>query len=62
MSAKRHATIKAYWEAAESIAAQTVAQAFSAVSRQRDCGAVACEDALPLFVAAFRRDLRSSGY
>ena len=60
--AERRAAIKAYWKAAEAIAEQTIAKAFSAVSRQPGCGRLGCEDALPLFVAAFRRELDKPGY
>jgi hypothetical protein len=60
--AERKAAIKAYWKAAEAIAAQTVAKAFSAVSRQPGCRRLGIDDALPLFLAAFRRELSKSGY
>jgi hypothetical protein len=60
--AERHAAIAAYWKAAEAIAADTVAKAFSAASRQPDCRRIDLNDAVPLFVAAFRRELSKSGY
>jgi hypothetical protein len=43
-------------------AADAVAKAFSAASRQSDCRRIDLSDAVPLFVAAFRRELRKSGY
>jgi hypothetical protein len=53
---------KAYWKAAEAVAAYTVAKAFSAACRQPGCGRLGCEDALPLFVTAFRRELSKMDY
>jgi hypothetical protein len=60
--AERRAAIKAYYKAAEAIAADAVARAFSAASRQPDCRRIDLNDAVPLFVAAFRRELSRSGY
>lgn len=60
--AEREAAIQCYREAAAAIAAQTIAKAFSAVSRQPGCRRLGCDDALPLFVAAFRCELRKSAY
>jgi hypothetical protein len=60
--AEREAAIQAYREAAAVIAAHVIGQAFGGVSRLPGCGGLGCEDALPLFVKAFRRELRKSGY
>jgi hypothetical protein len=60
--AERKAAIKACWKASEALAAQIVAKAFSALARQPGCQRIGCEDAMPLFVAALRRELRKTGY
>jgi hypothetical protein len=61
-SAERKAAIKVCWKAAEAIAADTVAKAFSTARRQSGCGSLSCEDALPLLATAFRRELRKIDY
>jgi len=60
--AERQAAIKAYSKAAERIAVDTIGKAFSTASRQPGCGKLGCDDALPLFVEAFRRELRKVDY
>jgi hypothetical protein len=60
--AEREAAIQAYREAAAVIAAHAIGQAFGAISRMPGCGGLGCEDALPLFVEAFRRELDKPGY
>jgi hypothetical protein len=60
--AERKAAIKAYWKAAEGIATEPIGKAFSTVSTQPSCGKMGCDDALPLFVAGCRRQLRKIEY
>jgi hypothetical protein len=62
--AERLAAIRAYRAACREVAAETVADAFSAASKAAKVPGVrslGCDDALPLFVAAMRRELRKSG-
>lgn len=58
---KRIAAIRAYRAGCKEIAAKTVAQAFSAAGRIPGAEKISIDDALPLFVAAMRRELRKTG-
>jgi hypothetical protein len=60
--ASREAAIQAYREAAEAIAATAVAKTFSFLARLPACRRLGCEDVLPLFGEAFRRELDKSGW
>jgi hypothetical protein len=54
----RLASRRAYRRQAAEVAARCVAEAFTASAKGIDIG---CDDALPIFVAAMRRELRKSG-
>ena len=60
--AERKAAIKSYWKAAEVVAERTICEAFSKAFRMPGCNRIDLNDAVPLFVAAFRRELDKSGY
>jgi hypothetical protein len=60
--AERDAAIKAYREAAEAIAEHALSKAFSVLARLPNCRRLGCEDAYPLFVEAFRRELDKPCY
>jgi hypothetical protein len=51
---------RAYRAACKTLAAKTVAQAFSESFKTSGTGKLSIEDAFPLFVAAMRRELRKS--
>jgi hypothetical protein len=58
---KREAAIQAYREAAEAIAERAITKAFGFLARLPDCRGLGCEDVLPLFCEAFRRELDKPG-
>jgi hypothetical protein len=59
---ERLAARRAYRAGCKVIAAEAVAQAFRAAGRVPGVGhRLGCDDALPIFVAAMRRELRKSG-
>ena len=59
--AERLAARRMYREACKSIASEYVAKAFAASSTTPATGKLGCDDALPVFVAAMRRELRKTG-
>jgi hypothetical protein len=61
VGAERLAARRAYREGCKLLAEYFVAQAFSAAGKMPGIGRLGCDDALPVFVAAMRRELRKSG-
>ncbi len=59
--AERRAARRAYREGCKLIAAHCVAQAFSAAFKVPGANGISVDDAMPIFVAAMRRELRKSG-
>jgi hypothetical protein len=57
MGKTRAAAIECYREALPEIAARSIGDAFSLTCQLTGCGNLSIEDALPLFVDAFRREL-----
>jgi len=58
---ERLAARRAYREVCQAIAAQIVADAFSLTCKSPGASVIGCSDALPIFVAAMRRELRKTG-
>ena len=59
---ERKAAIRAFWKVADEIAAEVVPRAFSEAARRSDKRHnPGIDDAVHLFVAAFRRQLKRSG-
>jgi hypothetical protein len=61
VGAERLTARRAYRAGCKAIAAAAVAEAFSAAGRVPGIGRLGCDDALPVFVAAMRRELRKTG-
>lgn len=61
VGAERLAPRRVYRASCKVIAAKAVAQACSEAAKTPGAGKLSCEDTLPLFVAAMRRELRKSG-
>jgi hypothetical protein len=55
---ERLAARRVYRASCKAIAAKAVTQAFSEANKTPGCGKLSVEDALPVFVAAMRRELR----
>lgn len=59
--AEREAAMQCYREAAAVIAREAIGKAFVFLARVPGCRGLGCEDVLPVFAEAFRRELSNSG-
>ena len=60
--AARETALADYQRILPEIVTHAIGEAFMASCRAAGCGGLGVEDALPLFVAAMRRELEKSGY